>query len=215
VNCVQVAPPDRVVYVSESSILITPMRTQHVSDAVGAHLDSFPESFLAFLGPSFLRLLYSEILKMPDHVAFVALDGSGTLVGFVAGVSRQSSFYARLVRRRWFAFAAASLQAVVRRPTILPRLVRALSYSKASQAAASPALLMSIGVIPRMRGRGVGRHLVIHFLTVMKLKDVTSVSLTTDGHANEHVNSFLPTPWFPDCSNLRHARGPLDERVCR
>jgi ribosomal protein S18 acetylase RimI-like enzyme len=184
------AAPTRLSDETRSCITIIPMRPEQVDDVVRVHLDSFPGYFLTCLGPRFLRPLYSEILKAPDHVAFVAQDSSGTLVGFVAGVTHQSGFYTRLARQRWFAFAAASLGAVIRRPTIIPRLFRALSYPRASQAAAAQALLMSIGVEPGLHGHSVGQRLTTRFLVTMKQKGLPSVSLTTDRNANEHANSL-------------------------
>lgn len=174
--------------VREPSISIIPMQEEHVNDVVRVHLRSYLGFFQTFLGPKFLRILYSEILKDSDHVAFVAQDNSGALVGFVVGVSHQSSFYARLARRRWFAFAVASLGAAIRHPKIIPRLFRALSYPETSQAAAAQALLTDIAVVPGMNGRGIGQRLSTHFLIAMKQKHIDSVSLVTDRDANEHVN---------------------------
>jgi ribosomal protein S18 acetylase RimI-like enzyme len=182
------AVPGRAMDVGEPSISIIPMQAEHVTDVVRVHLHSYLGFFQTFLGPKFLRILYSEILKAPDHVAFVAQDNSGALIGFVVGVSHQSDFFARLARRRWFAFAIASLGAAIRRPKIIPRLFRALSYPKTSQAAAAQALLTDIAVVPEMNGRGIGQRLVTHLLIAMKQKNVDSVSLVTDRDANERVN---------------------------
>jgi ribosomal protein S18 acetylase RimI-like enzyme len=135
-------------------------------------------------------LLYAEILKSSDHVAFVAQDGANTIIGFVIGVVNQSGLYARLARQRWAAFALASSSAVIRRPAIIPRLFRALSYSKTSQAASAQALLMSIGVAPAGAGDGVGKRLVTHLLTAMREEGVTTVSLSTDRDSNGRANVF-------------------------
>jgi ribosomal protein S18 acetylase RimI-like enzyme len=177
--------------VREPSISIVPMRTEHIDDVVRVYLDSFPGFFLTFLGSRFLRVIYSEILKTPDdHLVFVAQDSSGTLVGFVIGVLRQSDFYARLARQCWFGCAVASLGAVIRRPRIIPRLFRALRYSKTSQAAAVQAVLMGIAVVPEMEGCGIGQRLATHFLMAMKQKNIDSVSLVSDRDANDRANRF-------------------------
>jgi ribosomal protein S18 acetylase RimI-like enzyme len=49
---------------------------------------------------------------------------------------------------------------------------------------------MSLAVAPDAAGHGIGQLLVKHFLTVMKQRNVTTVSLTTDKDANERVNRF-------------------------
>lgn len=162
----------------------------HLLDkVVEIHSSSFPTFFLTFLGPRFLYLLYSEILRMPESVALVAME-NGEPAGFVAGVTHQSQFYSQLIRRRLFSFARASLLAAARRPSIVPRLFRALSYSRNSQEASAQALLMSIAVAPYASGKGVGQQLVKAFLAEIQAKGVSSVSLTTDRDNNERTNRF-------------------------
>jgi ribosomal protein S18 acetylase RimI-like enzyme len=180
----------------ESSVSIMPMHREHVKEVVDVHLASFPGFFLTFLGPRFLRLLYSGIVETPDHVALVAQSDAGPLVGFVAGVTRQSDFYARLAQRRRFAFAAAALRTAIRHPRTIPRLFRALGIARASQAAAAQALLMSIAVAPDMQHCGIGRRLLTSFLAAMKQKRVPAVSLTTGRDENEYVNGFYQQSGF-------------------
>ena len=77
--------------------MIRSARPQDIAEVVRIHLESFPNFFLSFLGPASLRLLYEEILSSPEGVLLVAEEGERDLVGFVAGVTRQSGFYSRLV----------------------------------------------------------------------------------------------------------------------
>ncbi len=171
--------------------VIVPMKTAHVDQVVQVHLQSFAGFFLTFMGPRFLRLLYGEILKSPDHVAFVALDEtSHVILGFVVGVTEQSNFYGRLARQNWFNFALVSIPVVIRHPTVVPRLLRAFTYSRRVQTAAAQALLMSIAVLPDSMGQGIGQLLVNQFLTAMHRQGIMSVSLTTDRDNNERTNRF-------------------------
>ena len=174
----------------EPLILVIPMRADHIDAVVHAHLESFRGFFTSFLGPKFMKLFYLEVLKTPEHVAAVAVDDCETIIGFAVGVSHQTRFYANLIRRRWFMFAVASLQAIVRRPSIIPRIVRALTYPRNSQTASSQAILMSLAVVPGVQANGVGGLLVKHFLSVMQQKNITSISLTTDQNDNERTNGF-------------------------
>ena len=173
-----------------SALNVRPMKTADLDDVVELHLEGFPGFFLSILGPRFLKLLYSEILKRPDHVAMVAVDPTRQVTGFVAGVAEQSHFYSHLIRRRSFAFAVASLSAVIRNPRILPRLFRSLKYPRQSRTASAQALLMSIAVKPDMAGKGVGRLLVTAFLEAMSRKGAAAVSLTTDRDSNDRTNRF-------------------------
>lgn len=179
-----------------SSCMITPMKYTDVEDVVTIHYHSFPGFFLTFLGKKFLRLLYSEILRTPGHVAFVSRDHrTQEVTGFVVGVTQQQGFYKRVARQRWLAFALASLPAVARRPMIVPRLFRALTYSK-TLPNPTAALLMSIAVSREMAGKGVGQQLIRCFLKEMQSQEVPTVSLTTDHDNNERANRFYQQVGF-------------------
>jgi ribosomal protein S18 acetylase RimI-like enzyme len=172
-----------------SSITILPMQLKDVEDVVRVHLASFPGFFLSFLGPRFLSLLYAEIVKEPGSITYVALDGS-KVIGFAAGVTQQAGFYSRLARKRMFAFAFAALGAIFRNLKIIPRLFRALTYPHDSQEAATPALLMSIGVLPGSEHAGIGRKLMEAYLVEARQKGIDKLSLTTDKYGNDRVNRF-------------------------
>ncbi len=175
---------------------IVPMEQAHVAGVVGVHLQSFPGFFLTSLGTRFLRLLYSEILRSSDREAFVAEDGAGRVRGFVIGVTQQAALYARLAKERWGAFALASVGAALRRPTVVPRLLRAFSYAAASKATAAEALLMSVGVAPEAGRQGLGQMLVGRFLSAMEERGVSAVSLATDRDGNDRTNRFYQSLGF-------------------
>jgi ribosomal protein S18 acetylase RimI-like enzyme len=180
---------------STRNVAIIPMELRHVKAVVNIHLARFPGFFLTFLGPRFLQLFYHEILATPGQVSLVAVDGD-RVIGFVTGLDHQGRFFGRLVRRRLVAFAWTSLAAAVRRPSIIPRLFRALTYSRGAQDAAAQALLMSIAVAADATGAGIGQTLVSRFLEEMRLKGVESVSLTTDRDDNDRVNAFYQALGF-------------------
>jgi ribosomal protein S18 acetylase RimI-like enzyme len=169
-----------------------PIREMHSSDipaVVTIHLESFSGFFLSFLGPRFLTLLYEGFLDEPQGLALVAYSDSA-IEGFVAGVTDQSGFYRRLIKKRAWLFAWASLRAVIRRPHIVPRLVRALGQSRRSQKSAANASLMSIAVRPGASGKGAGRELVSAFNSAMGSRGIREYCLTTDRDHNYRVNEF-------------------------
>lgn len=178
------------------SIRICAMESVHLKDVVRIHLQSFPDFFLTFLGPRFLYLLYREILNTRGHVALVAMNNQGKLVGFVLGVTDQTGLYTRLARKRWFQFAFAATGAVMKKPSIVFRLFRAFRYSGKSRSASAQALLMSIAVLPEVFGQGVGKLLVRQFLQGMKKLHVSALCLTTDKDGNEQVNRFYEQTGF-------------------
>jgi len=161
-----------------------------IPDIVHVHLSSFQNFFLTFLGGRFLELLYREILQEPDNVCFVAISPDDRIIGFIFGVTNQVGFYKRLAKKKWLSFALVSSKAALRRPSIIPRLFRALRYDGKAKEASSPASLMSIAVAPEEKGKGTGKSLVNMFLNEMAQKGVEKICLTTDRDDNESTNIF-------------------------
>lgn len=175
--------------VVSSDVMIRPMNTEDVAQVVQVHLASFPGFFLSFLGRDFLKLLYENIQCDPYGIVLVA-PLNGHIEGFVAGVTDQSGFYQRLVKKRKWAFARAAGQALVRNPTIASRLLRALNRPNETRAAEVDACLMSVAVRPEAEGKGIGRRLVTAFCEELAERGIGSVCLDTDRDGNERANRF-------------------------
>jgi len=170
------------------------------------HVQSFPGFFLSALGPRFLRLLYREILHSRDGVLIVAEDSSG-VIGLAAGTTAQSGFYRTLLRRRLGGFAFAAIPAAVRRPQIVPRLLRALRRPAESASASAAASLMSLAVLPRAEGQGIGARLVSAFCEELRRRGVRDVCLTTDAAGNDAVNRFYCRQGFNVARTMTTAEG--------
>jgi len=165
--------------------------TLHDIDAVVCvHIESFKRFFLTFLGEKFLRVLYSYFLKDPSGIAIVVESNKGKIIGFVAGTLDPSGFYSRAIRARAISFAFAACFAILRKPSILGRLCRALR--KPTEAAESPGdcELMTIGVSPTVAGMGVGKVLERSFCDEALQRGAKLVRLTTDHCDNDYVNTF-------------------------
>lgn len=174
---------------SASDAVLRAMRPEDVPAVVRLHRRAFPGFFLSSLGPAFLRLLYDGILADPDGVASVAVRGE-ELSGFVAGVLEQRGFYSRLIRRRKWRFAVASLPALLRRPRIALRLLRALRAPARTEESSAAACLMSIAVDPASEGGGIGAGLVEEFCRRAAAGGASVLCLTTDRDANDRTNAF-------------------------
>jgi ribosomal protein S18 acetylase RimI-like enzyme len=172
------------------------MTTADVGKVVEVHLRSFPGFFLTFLGAAFLRQLYAGIVEDPSGIAIVAESGSSPVVGFVAGTVQPSGFYRRLIANRLFGFARASFVPLVRKPAILPRLVRALAMPGKVAAAGEGALLMSLAVAPDVQGAGIGPRLSGAFVSEAAARGARRVFLTTDKIGNDAVNLFYQRQGF-------------------
>jgi ribosomal protein S18 acetylase RimI-like enzyme len=169
--------------------LVCPMTPADLQEVVEVHLASFPGFFLTFLGRRFLTLLYEQMQHDDEGVVLVAASAD-RIAGFVAGVRHQGGFYQRLIARKKWAFARAAFWAVLRRPAILPRLVRALRRPAEAQRSAAAACLMSIAVRPEAAGQRIGQQLVRAFCGEMWQRGAPAVCLTTDRDSNELTNRF-------------------------
>jgi GNAT superfamily N-acetyltransferase len=165
------------------------MQPGDVDDIVVVHLESFPGFFLSFLGPAFLHLLYESIRCDPEGVVFVACAGERVL-GVAAGVEHQSAFYRRLIAKKKWTFARASLPAALRSPSTGVRLLRALQKPCDSRASAAEACILSLAVSPALRGSGTGEKLVRAVCSELSRRRASQVCLMTDRDGNEWVNRF-------------------------
>lgn len=168
---------------------VRPMTRADLDDVVAVHRAAFPNFFLSFLGPAFLRVFYGFVVA--EGIALVAEDG-GAIAGFVAGVLDSQSFYRRLARRRALQVAFAIVPAVLRRPSTLARVVRR-ARQRAGPGALTPAgaELMSLAVDPAHRQRGVGKALVDAFAA-----RAGRLWLTTDAVDNDAVIRFYESLGF-------------------
>ena len=170
--------------------MIRTMDMMDVNQVVAVHLSSFPGFFLSFLGPRFLSLFYSAICSAPEGIAFVGLNDARIPAGFVAGTSNPGGFYSRLLRRDWFKFALASITPILRKPSVVWRVARAVTHPSDNPIGDDVAGLFSIGVLPELQGMGTGKKLVQAFLDEANRRRCKRVFLTTDRDDNEAVNTF-------------------------
>lgn len=190
--------------------MIRQMKTDDVAAVVKIHLASFPGFFLSFLGCRFLSLFYSGLCSAREGIALVYLDDAGAPAGFVAGTSNPGGFYSRLLKRDWLKFAIASIIPVLRKPSVIARVARAVFHPSDNPVGDDVAGLFSIGVLPGLQGSGAGKKLVLAFLEEAKLRDCKSVFLTTDRDNNEAVNAFYQRLGF---SIDRHYVTPEGRRM--
>lgn len=162
---------------------------------VDIHLRSFQGFFLTFMGASFLTLLYRATITDPSGIGIIA-EQNNKITGFVTGTSQPSGFYNRLLKKHLLGFGVASLQGFLRKPSILPRLLRAFSMPGQPLPAENCSTLMSVAVDPDCQNQGVGKLLVNAFLEEARSRESQFVNLTTDSVNNEATNHFYQTLGF-------------------
>ncbi|MBN1872938.1 MAG: GNAT family N-acetyltransferase [Anaerolineae bacterium] len=176
--------------------MLRKMQVSDIDQVVMIHLSSFPGFFLTFLGPRFLKLLYTYMVSSPEGVGYIYVNDKDEIVGFVCGSLQSSGFYEKFFRSQWFHVSVTLLEIIAHHPTVFSRIVwRALSPPQASVKPGN-ATLMSIAVHNEYQRKGIGRELVQEFLKGVQQFNIQKVNLTTDRDKNEHVNTFYQNLGF-------------------
>lgn len=152
------------------------------------------------LGPGFLKAYYRTVLDCEGHI-FLVVENEGQPVGFVAGFTNPSAFYA-LLRQRKIMIGLAIVPAVLCNPALVPRLIgnaRRVSDFTRSEGEAE---LASICVLPDVAGKGFGKLLVEAFIKEARSRGARSVYLTTDAEHNDYVNRFYQRLGFEKSRTL-------------
>lgn len=189
------------------------MSTGDLASVVAIHLAAFPNFFLTFLGPRFLRELYGAVMR--DGIALVATDGD-KVAGFAAGLVGSKSFYRRLFRRRFVPVGLAIAPAILRHPSTLLRVLRRASQRTTSEGAATRgAELMSLAVDPKEQRHGVGRALVEAFAERARATGAENLWLITDAVDNDRVKKFYESLGFTRRRSFTNAEGRALEEYAR
>lgn len=177
-----------------ASPVIRPMSAADIPFAVDLHLAVFPGLFLSNLGAPFLRTFYRGFLEQPSAIALI-VEHSGRPAGMVVGAGISHAFFRRLLLSRWYAFAAASLPAVLRSPGIAFRLVRNVSRVRPLPAPRR-AEIMYLAVQPGAANRGFGAQLIQAFFREALAYGATSAELNTPAQNNDVVNKYYISRGF-------------------
>ncbi|HEX3581338.1 MAG TPA: GNAT family N-acetyltransferase [Thermoanaerobaculia bacterium] len=181
---------------------VRPMRRDDLEAVVAIHRAAFPNFFLTFLGPRFLRVFYGAVMR--DGIALVAIV-NGRVAGFVAGMLDSKSFYRRLWRKRFIQVAFALTPVLLRHPSTLKKVARR-GVARAFQPTPG-AELMSLAVHPREQHHGLGRALVEAFIAFVKASGTENLWLITDAADNDAVKHFYETLGFTVRREFTNAEG--------
>jgi ribosomal protein S18 acetylase RimI-like enzyme len=165
---------------------------QDLPDIVKIHKRAFVGYFMTLLGDFFLKKYYNLILEYEKGILLVAQTPEKEILGFLAGFLEPRVFY-KMMKKRRVRFALAVIPALIKRPAIIPRLLknfRSVAGSSEKEGTARQCELSSIAVNPGAGGKGYGRSLLAAFLDRARFGQAQEVYLTTDALRNEEVNRF-------------------------
>lgn len=157
-----------------STITIRPITALDAKSVAQAHCSIFPGYFLTRIGPKALECFYREFAENPEAFCLVADDRS-EIVGLVAGVLNSPRFYRSFYQKNFgnlFLWVTAS---VMRDPSLVSELLKRAAHfffairsrlkirgenHEFSKISSVPYRLLSIGIMPSARGKGIGEQLV-------------------------------------------------------
>lgn len=166
-----------------------------INEVVDIHMQSFPGFFLTFLGKGFLKQLYKGFVEHENSGLLVAVE-ENKIVGFLAYSEDISELYKFLIRYYVVPLAWYAGIAFLKKPCILFRLLRAFTYSDKSKREERYVELSSIGVLPRLEGKGIGSRLISALKYKVNIGEYRYIKLETDAENNESVNLFYQKNGF-------------------
>ena len=154
------------------------------------HRQAFRGFFLTSLGPGFLRAYYKAVLNCQMSIAVCVVDDYDVIQGFASGSIRAANYHRNLFKKNMLPFLIAVLWSALRNPAILFRLAKNLDKDQSKKDDRNYAELLSIAILPHLKGSGAGKTLLNLFeQEVIKCGGV-KVTLTTDYENNDRVIAF-------------------------
>lgn len=168
---------------------IEPNERKLIDRVVTIHLLAFNGFFLSSLNRGFLRCLYKSICEYDSADLLVAFDGEKP-VGFLAYGKNISGLYSYMIEKHLIAFAWYSFLAFLRRPSILPKMLRALTMPSQTKRHTHTVKVSSIGVDPEYRKHGVGTLMLNEMKREINFNEINYVTLETDAVDNDKTIEF-------------------------
>lgn len=162
---------------------------EYVNEIVDIHMQAFPGFFLTFLGEGFLKQLYKGFITHNGSNIIGTLK-NGKIIGFLAYSENISQLYKYLLKKSISQFVFYSLKAFIKKPKIMFRLLRALTYSKISKRGEAYIEISSIGVLPEAKNKGVGTMLINALKETVDDGKYKYIKLETDKLNNGYANAF-------------------------
>lgn len=154
------------------------------------HVKAFEGFFLTTLGVGFLNTYYKSCLKSKEIIAVCITDEFDVIQGFGIGCTHSSGFHKRLVLRNIFSFMLQGIVIFFTRFSAIFRLLKNMEKNADVKDDGNYAELLSIAVLPELKGIGAGKLLIAKFEEEALKKGCRLITLTTDFHKNDDVISF-------------------------
>ena len=166
------------------------MNFDDVLKIAAVHKVSFEGFFLTSLGTEFLETYYKSCLGNSNTIALGLFDDQGSLKGFATGTLHALGYHKMIFLNNVLAFLRTLIGVSIRRPDVIYRLAKNLNKSPNNGDTKDYAELLSIAVLPELKGSGFGRILLEGFEKRAKSLGASKLALTTDFNDNDGVLAF-------------------------
>lgn len=162
---------------------------EHAALAV-IHKEAFGDFFLSSLGIGFLTTYYKACLNESVSIAVCAVDEAGTIKGFATGSLTAAAYHRKLLLKNLFPFLSCIAGFLFTRPKAIIRLLKNLDKTPHIKDKRDYSELLSIAVVPELKGSGVAKELLNQFEEEVIRKGGKNIALTTDVENNERAIAF-------------------------
>ena len=169
---------------------IRDLEINDVPKITNVHDIAFKGFFLTSLGKRFLETYYTASVNSSTSIGIGIFDSDGNLNGFASGTFQSAGFHQTLLLQNAFLFFKSLLIILLRRPQDIIRLIKNINKKSNKIDDKQYAELLSIAILPSLKGLGYGKVLLEEFENKVKLYKVSKIALTTDFNDNDSVIKF-------------------------
>ncbi len=166
-----------------------------INEVVSIHLATFQGFFLTFMGRGFLKQMYRSYCEHVESGLLIAMEDSAP-IGFLAYSGDMSDLYKFMIKKRLIPFAWYSLGALLRKPKVFMRIIRAFLKPGETKREEAYVELASIGVRPDIKSKGIGTILIDELKYHVDFNRYAYITLETDAINNEGANHFYQKNGF-------------------
>ena len=185
---------------------IRPMQMGDAERVAALHQAAMGRSLWARLGTRFLTTLYRSLMESQRFLGFVYLQ-DGRIDGFIAGSTDVAAMYQEIFHRRWLPLGVAAANGLLRRPSVLPLLLRTGSYFESSgDDVAAESLFCSF--VPALRGTGVSNQINKVLFDDLLARGIQRVKISTEVD-NKGANRQLRSWGFQEQRRFTYYHKPM------
>ncbi|MFH1084682.1 MAG: GNAT family N-acetyltransferase [Chloroflexota bacterium] len=162
---------------------VAPYGPEHAAASARIHAEGQPGTFLTGLGGAFLAALYAQMAASSRCYGFVALEDTpagAEVVGVIVGTDDAGAVFKDVILRRGLRLLPSVAAALVRRPSLWPKVWETLRYPGRAQGRSGECELLYLGARADRRRQGIGQALLNAAAAEAVRRGASALTLTVD-----------------------------------